>query len=403
MFRRDPEKYIKMTGADTVITDESHRGKNEGVGVTEALKNTRGLYKNYIGMTGSIISNKISDVHPLIDVATGGQHGLGDSKDDFEKKWLVRSKDKMYRHLHEKRIPITGFKKRNTLKAELLKYIDYADYEDIKDIAKMPEKDLHVVKVPISAEQAKLYKKMVNNDPAVRKMIFRKRLETLKDDEAAKAFSSLMEERKLMNNAGAIVPGTSLKDGLSKSPKTQKLLEDLDKHLQMTPDGQAILFSHLINGGVDVMEEGLKQRGIPYGKFIGKGNPGITEQTRQTDVNDFNKRKKRVMLISSAGGEGVSLNDTTWEGVLDPHYNPEKMKQMEARGIRSHGLSHRPPAQRKVEVNRYIATMPKTLGIIKSRYRTPDEFIYDIAQNKERQNKLMYDLLKEDRKKNKRG
>jgi hypothetical protein len=70
------------------------------------------------------------------------------------------------------------------------------------------------------------------------------------------------------------------------------------------------------------------------------------------------------------------------------------MNQMEARGIRSHGLSHRPKEQRVVQVNRYLATMPKTLGVFKSSTKTPDEFIYEISKNKEKQNKMLYDLLK---------
>ena len=62
MFRRDPERYIIQSGADTIITDESHRGKNENTQTTNAFKNTRHLYNNYIGLTGSVISNSISDV-----------------------------------------------------------------------------------------------------------------------------------------------------------------------------------------------------------------------------------------------------------------------------------------------------------------------------------------------------
>ena len=112
-----------------------------------------------------------------------------------------------------------------------------------------------------------------------------------------------------------------------------------------------------------------------------------------------------MLIVSPAGGEGLSLNDTTWEGVFDPHYNPEKMNQMEARGIRSGGLSYLPKDQREVAVNRYIATMPKTLGIFPSRYRTPDEIIYEIAQNKDKQNQMLYNLLRDyqNRQMNKKG
>lgn len=396
MFRRNPEKYLHDSGADTIIADEFHRGKNEGTETTDSLKQLKGHYKNFIGLTGSVISNSISDVQPLVDIASGENNGLGETKKDFEQKYLKRSDLKIYKGLNEKRIPVVGFNNKRELENELGKYIDYMDYDDIKSIAHMPNKHIVIHKVPISKQQAKLYKGILNDNPGVKRLITHKRIETMKDEEAAKAFSTLIESRKLMNSVGSVVPGISLKQSAELTPKTKALLDDMQHHLAETPDGQAILLTHLINGGADVLEAGLKERHIPYGTFLGKGNKGVTEEGRQQDVRDFNDRKKRVMLISSAGGEGVSLNDTTWEGVLDPHYNPEKMNQMEARGIRSGGLSHRPADKREVDVNRYIATMPKVLGIFPSGVKTPDEFIYQIAQNKDRQNHLLFNLLKEE-------
>lgn len=398
MFRKDPEGYMKQTGADTIIADEFHRGKNEGTETTDALKRLKGQYNNFIGLTGSVVSNSISDVQPLVDIASGGNHRLGENKQEFDKTYLKRNNSKYYQKVHEKRRPIIGFNKEKELSRELGNYIDFADYEDLKDIANMPDKKIHVEKVPISREQAKLYKGLLDDNPNVKKMILNKRIETMKDEEAAKAFSSLIESRKLMNSVGSIKPGMSLRESAEETPKTRKLLDDMVEHLNETPDGQALLFSHLINGGTDTLEAGLKNRHVAYGKFLGKGNKGITEEGRQQDVEDFNNRKKRVMLVSSAGGEGISMNDTTWEGVLDPHYNPEKMNQMEARGIRSGGLAHRPQRDREVEVNRYLATMPKTFGIFPSRYKTPDEFIYEVAQNKDKQNQLLFNLLREEQK-----
>jgi SNF2 family DNA or RNA helicase len=397
MFRSDPERYLKESGADTVITDESHRGKNEDTLTTETLKSSRKLYKNYIGLTGSVVSNEIADVLPLVDVASNGNHNLGESKDEFSKRYLKRSTDRQYQGTNEKRIPVVGFNYKKELASKLSKYIDYLDNDDIKDVANMPEKKTNIIKVPISKKQAKIYKDMLSDNPKIKQMIVAKRLETFKNEEIAKAYNQMIEERKLMNSVGSVHPGISLEESAKITPKTKKLLDDLEAHLENTPDGQALLFSHLINGGTDTLEAGLKDRGIEYGKFIGKGNKGVTEESRQKDVVDFNNRAKKVMLISGAGGEGISLNDTTWEGVLDPHFNPEKMKQMEARGIRSGGLSHREPKDRSVNVNRYMATMPKTLGIFKSQYRTPDEFIYEVAQHKDKQNQLLFDLLKKSR------
>ena len=397
MFRKNPKKLIQQTQADTIIYDEAHRGKNENTITTEAIKSSRPLVKNYTGLTGSVVSNSISDLQPLVDAATGGKHDLGLTKKDFEQKFLIRDNSKKYREYSEKRRPVIGIANKGKLRKELSGIVDYLDYNDLKELADMPDKNIKVRKIPISREQAKLYKKILSDDPKALDLIKRKRLETLKDDEAAKAFSKLVESRKLMNSIGSVKPGISLSESAQITPKTNTMLNDLEKYLKKNPEGQAVLMSHLINGGVDVMEQGLKDRDIPYGRFIGKGNEGVTEELRQQDVNDYNAGKKKVMLISPAGGEGLSLNDTSWEGVLDPHYNPEKMNQMEARGIRSGGLKDKD--DRTVYVNRYISTMPKTLGIFKSSIRTPDEFIYEIAQNKQRSNDVLFSFLKDMKKK----
>lgn len=396
MYRKNPEKVIKNIGADTLIFDEAQKSKNEGTLTTDAMKRARHLYKNHIGLTGSLISNSISDVHPLVDVMTDGKHNLGENKDEFIEKNLVRSNSNLYKKMNKKRIPIVGFRNPQALGKELSQYVDFLDYDDLKSIADMPDKKVSVSKVPLSKEQAKIYRGILKKNKDIRKMITMKRLETLKDDEAARSFSSLAEARKLMNSVGSIKPGISLTESSKITPKTSKLLDDLDEHLRTTPDGQAVLLTNLVRGGTDVLEAGLKDRGIPYGTFMGKGNKGVTEASRQADVQDYLKRKKRVMVVSPAGSEGLSLDNTTWEGVLDPHYNPERMNQMEARGIRAGGLKGRD--DRTVNVNRYLATMPKQFGFIKSPYKTPDEFIYEIAQNKERQNQMLYNLLKKSRK-----
>lgn len=397
MFRKDPVRYMEETGADTIITDEVHKLKNPNTSTLNSFYESKPYYKNFIGLTGSVISNKISDIYNLVDLASGGNHKLGEDVKEFEETYLKRDNSRKYQHIAKEKRPVVGFNNKRRLKKELDKYVDYAGMEDIRELANIPKKDINIKNVYINKIQANAYKKLIRQNPNLYKLITQKRLETLKDDELAKAFSEMIEARKLMNSPHAVLPNLTKEDGYN-SPKVKKILDDMTEHLNSTEDGQAILLSNLINGGIETLEDGLNARGIEYGKFIGKGNKGITEESRQKAINDYNDRKKRVMLISGAGAEGLSLNDTTWEGVLDGHYNPERMNQMEARGIRSNGLMHRDPKDRRVEVNRYVAKMPKTLGVIPSPYKTPDEMIYEIAGIKERQNKLLFDLLKKGKK-----
>ena len=44
------------------------------------------------------------------------------------------------------------------------------------------------------------------------------------------------------------------------------------------------------------------------------------EKARQQDVDDYNAGKKKVILISSAGGEGLDLPNTTMVASLDGHW-----------------------------------------------------------------------------------
>lgn len=396
MFIRDPERYLKESGADTVIKDEGHRARNTSTKLAKSLKAVRPMYKNHMDLTGSIISNSPTDIWPLIDVATNGQHTLGKSKKDFENKYIQK---KYIPGVSEKRLPIKGFKHKGELKKQLGDVVDYVDEDAARDVAQIPKKNLNVKRIPLSGEQKKLYELLLKENPKAEKLVNKKRLETMTPDEISQGYNTLVETRKLMNSVGHIKPGMNLSESARETPKTKALIDDAMTHLRDTPDGQAIAFSHLINGGIDVLQKGFQDRGQNPGLFIGKGNEldgkKITEESRQGAVQDFKNRKTRSILISGAGAEGVSLGNTTWEGVLDPFYNPEKMNQMEARGIRAYGLNHRDPKDRQVEVNRYLATMPKKFGVLKNSTMTPDEFIYEIAQNKDKQNQVFRNLLNE--------
>jgi hypothetical protein len=76
--------------------------------------------------------------------------------------------------------------------------------------------------------------------------------------------------------------------------------------------------------------------------------------------------------------------------VLDPHWNKEKLKQVEGRGARYMSHADLPPEERKVLVENYLATRPQ--GLVSNIYnkvtgRAPDksvdEYLAQMSQNKE--------------------
>ena len=127
--------------------------------------------------------------------------------------------------------------------------------------------------------------------------------------------------------------------------------------------------------------------------FRGKGKCGTSEKVRQAALKKFTKGKLKVLLVSPAGFEGLNAPDTTMVQVYDGHFNPEAIRQGEARGIRAGGQSHRAPADRKVKVKRYVSVFPERGGILgaiqkmigyRSREKHIDQKVWDRAGERHR-------------------
>ena len=97
-----------------------------------------------------------------------------------------------------------------------------------------------------------------------------------------------------------------------------------------------------MTGGVDVLVAGLRARGIDPAVFVGKGTTvdgnKVTGISRQQGIKDYMGGKKRVIVLSGAGAEGLDLKNSTAFYSLDGHFNPERIIQAEGAGKRLEGL-----------------------------------------------------------------
>jgi hypothetical protein len=238
----------------------------------------------------------------------------------------------------------------------------------------------------------------------------------LKTNDVNNIFSKMTQARQVSNAIHTVNKSVTLSESAERSPKIRRILDDVEDHLKTTPDGQVIIYSNMIQGGLDVIGQGLRDRGIDHGIFMGKGQPGSTEKSRTQAVSDYQAGRKKVILLSSAGGEGLNLGNTTFVANVDGHFNPEKIHQAEARGVRAGGQAHRPEAERKVIVRRYVTRVPlsktqvlkDTMNLISPnhminrvmegqpvlynplrRERSPDEWAYEVAGLKDERNKAL--------------
>jgi SNF2 family DNA or RNA helicase len=391
-FRQNPDAWLEKVKPDTIIADEVHRAANPAGKTYQSLRYARDRVPRFMGLTASVVQNKPSEIVPLVDLATGGEHKLKGRK-DFRREHIKRERTKRKgifggRQYEERLV------KRALLNAKVGGTVHYI--EDL-DASKKPAKDVETVEVKMNSDQLKLYRlSMRGVDPVVAKKI--QEGKPVSQREAMNVFMKLMRARQVSNSLHLATPNMSLKEAARQTPKIKRILDDAVDHIKKTPDAQVIMYTNMVHGGVDVLEAGLKERGISYGIFAGKGVEGVTEETRQQAVNDYLEGKNKVIVITGAGAEGLSLGNTTMVQMVDGHYNPERISQAEARGVRAGGLSHRPAEERKVKVKRYVTTLPKTFWqtiTFQQPKKSVGQWVYLTADRKRQLNRELRDVLKQ--------
>jgi len=388
MFRKDPHKYLDRTGADTIVWDEVHKLRDTGSSNYAAAMAVRSRVKNFVGLTGTPVMNHPRDIVPILDVITNKSHGLsGKGSDTFDKRYIgseVKRVGPLAMFGIGRKEKHTVFHRQHELKALLGNVVHHVSTEDVA--ADMPKKKVVDVDVEMSKPQHKLYNfAMQKVDPITRWKI-RNNL-PVNTREAQHVFSMITQARQASNSLHVLDSTYDAARSAEDTPKSRRVLDDVHEHLGKNPTHKAIVYTNMVRGGVDQMVAGLKSRGHDPGVFIGAQQ--ISKKERAQHVEDYLAGRKRVMVINTAGTEGLNLPGTTLHATLDGHFNPAVMEQAEARGIRAGS------PVKEVEVRRYRSLVPKPFGVpFLPRETSTDQWIHGIADRKETLNKKFMGLMK---------
>jgi hypothetical protein len=402
VFRSDPEGIIRRSGADTLILDEFHKARNESTQLYGALQRARALTTNFIGLTASPVNNDVSELASLLSLSEG--HRLMTAQ--------------QFKRSFERNVGFSpGFNGGKKPKKELQNIpemlqmvypkIDFITYDDVRGDKVMPKKQVSNVEVPMSQEQWDLYQLALNKVGPVKERIMRGDPNVSIRD-ANVLFSQIAQARQVANSVGMGRKDITPAQSAERTPKAKKLLDDTVEHLAQDPKNQVVLYSNLVNGGVDVLLAGLKARGIEPAVFIGKGaevgGDTVTSSEREAGLAEYKAGKKRVIVLSGAGAEGLDLRNSTAFFALDGHFNPERIIQAEARARRLGGQEFREPDKRVVDVRRYQSTPPpqaqpgmfaRMFSKAPPKQFTTDQWMYRVAGEKYGKTEKLYAALRE--------
>jgi SNF2 family DNA or RNA helicase len=374
--------------APLMIVDEAHRARDAGTRTFGTLsKNTS---KKRLLLTGSPFYNRPADIAPLVNMAAG-KTVLPNDQQEFADKYIYQLKQNpgllaRVRGVKGGSTPILHPGRKADLKKALNKWVDY--HEGSKE--GFPSVSTQDVKVPMVDQQLDVYDTLMKKAPFWVRYKVRHGLPPTKQ-EAGDLNAFLGGARQVANTTAPFQT-----DEPSYSPKIEKAVAELRRELDSNPRSKAVVYSNYLDAGINPYKERLQKAGIPFGEFTG----AMKKKDRDALVKSYNEDKIRALLLSSAGGEGLDLKGTRLMQVLEPHWNNEKLRQVEGRGIRYGSHAHLPQEEQNVRVQRFLSTRPKKGILERVGVRSPglsvDEYLTRMSQDKERLNYQFRDLLKRD-------
>jgi hypothetical protein len=193
------------------------------------------------------------------------------------------------------------------------------------------------------------------------------------------------------------------------SCKIEKICEEIRRST-----GVILIYSNYLDGGLVPMALALEEMGMrrfgdgkslfstPPTRFTGQSYVMITGDNRispnnmeevssATNITNRNGDVVKVVLITSAGAEGIDLKFIRQVHIMDPWYNMNRIEQIIGRAVRNFSHKDLPFEERNVQIFLYSTLLRKTNRNIES----IDMYVYRKAEQKAIQMGRITRVLKE--------
>jgi SNF2 family DNA or RNA helicase len=395
MSKVDLRSYEKATNeADSLsknkymlaICDEAHKLRNTDTKRTKSISDLLSKADHRLLATATGQYNHMADISPLVNIVAGHKVLPEDRKEMLARYTRTTKNKNTLVGAILRRDPGETIKVHNKeeLKHILQKYVHHYDVKDDPSKAdKFPTKEEKIIEVPMSTEQTRMYKFVEGKIPWLTKMKIRNNLPLDKKEKAnLNAFSSGIRQS---SNSVRQLDARGRGDY---TPKMLKAVASVKKGLGEDPNFRGLVYSNFLEAGVNEYSRKLEEEGIDHHVYTG----GLTGAEKDAMVKDYNTGKKKVLVISSSGAEGLDLKGTKKIQILEPHFNPSKIRQVVGRGVRYESHAHLPPSERHVEVEHYLSVNKKPL--IGKAHFTIDKYLTENSDDKQELFDDVQDLMK---------
>jgi len=382
LLRRSPELLASLS-PDLLIMDELHHARDFRSANYRAARIVRARSGSALGLTGSVVSNSPDDIPPLLSIVTNGEIPA-----DFPLKSLATRVVGTFPGISGGSRPIRAVTRPGVLQ-RLGTYIDYLPSSDLMKSGDIPKAVTSYVPVEMSPEQYDAYYKSLKGTLTPEQLQKVTSGTWTSDSDSMHMFTRILKARQLAQSTALLHP-TDPERMVGSSPKVQRMVADIAEHLAEDPSHKVVVYSNFVDSGVKPLSYALQKAGISSSVFMGAGR-GMRPEEREAQKQAFQTGKNRVLLLSGAGAEGLDLKTGTMFSAMEGHFNPEMVRQAQARVQRMGAQADKPASQRKVLVRRYVSVEPSP-GIFQRTWRkltgssrhqnSTDEWEYNVAKAK---------------------
>jgi superfamily II DNA or RNA helicase len=136
-----------------------------------------------------------------------------------------------------------------------------------------------------------------------------------------------------------------------------------------------VIYSNYLKNGVYALTPLMEKDEISYKTITGDTD----DEKINRIVDNYNRGRYQVLLITSAGSESLDLKKTRQIHIMEPHWNESRIKQVIGRVIRYKSHSDLPEAERHVTIYRWCSVFPE-LVINKS----ADQYLIELSKKKDK-------------------
>lgn len=344
MHFQNPEKLL-------LIVDEAHRVRNNGL-ISRRIFSIAKLAHSVVFLSGTPFVNSPFDIAKHVNILKE-KLLLPLDEEMFMKKFFNASANQILNEIVFKKAVESVFHVYKNIRNQN----SFAQLTEITKFVEMidAQKKLH----------DKLKKKLLNSDDL-------KLLNSKQPVAATKNINSFLSQTRQLSN---VVKG-------NQNMITFKLKE-LSDHILKSKKSPIIVYSNFLAGGLLPLLSLLQDTSKSIELFTGN----LKQAVKQDIMNAYNKKQIDILLLSSAGAEGLNLKRTREIHIMEPHWNQMRIDQVVGRGLRRNAHKNLNSNNRTLTVYQWICRDPD------KQLTSADEYLVRLTKKKQKVIDLFIDFL----------